>query len=222
MLRASGLALIALLVSLSWAPQTTPGSLRGRVVLPEVPPSHDARPTVNALAGSTPDPVDRRHAVVYLDAVPRRAFEAVPTRRVRMDQVREQFVPRVLAITVGTVVEFPNNDVTFHNVMSLARSNAFDLGRYPRGQTRTVHFDTPGIVPIVCDIHTHMSAWVLVFSHPFFAVTDTAGRYTMAGVPPGTHTIKVWSELGQAPDRRVTVSPGAVVDADFRVERIVR
>ena len=197
------------------------GTITGRVTQPDVPLSSASRPSVGAIGSTTHDPVDRRTAVVYLDQAPRQAFEAMPSRRGRMDQRREQFSPHVLAITAGTVVDFPNNDLLFHNVMSLAPGNAFDLGRYPKGQSRSVRFDTPGIVPIICDIHAHMSAYVLVFSHPFFSVTDPQGRYTMANVPAGTHTLKVWSELGAAEPRRVTVGAG-LVDADFRVERPAR
>ena len=197
------------------------GTITGRVTQPDVPLSSPSRPSVGSIGSTSHDPVDRRTAVVYLDAYPRQAFEALPSRRARMDQRREQFSPHVLAVTAGTVVDFPNNDLLFHNVMSLAPGNAFDLGRYPKGQSRSVRFDTPGVVPIICDIHTHMSAYVLVFSHPFFSVTDAQGRYTMVNVPAGTHTVKVWSELGTAEPRRVTVGPG-VVDADFRVERQAR
>jgi plastocyanin len=194
------------------------GAITGRVTQPEVPQSFGGRPSVGSIGSNAHDPVDRRTAVVYLDAAPRQAFEAMPSRRARMDQRREQFSPHVLAVTVGTIVDFPNSDLLFHNVMSLAPGNAFDLGRSPKGQSRSVRFDTPGIVPIICDIHAHMSAYVLVFSHPFFAVTDSQGRYTVPNVPAGTHTVKVWSELGTVEARRVTVGAG-VVDADFRVER---
>jgi plastocyanin len=197
------------------------GAITGRVVQPDVPASSGARPSVGSIGSTAHDAVDRRAAVVYLDAAPRQAFEAMPSRRARMDQRREQFSPRVLAVTAGTLVDFPNNDLLFHNVMSLAPGNAFDLGRYPRGRSKAVRFDTPGIVPIVCDIHAHMSAYVLVFSHPFFSVTDAQGRYTIADVPVGTHTVKVWSELGIAEPRKVTVAAGQV-DADFRVERSAR
>ena len=194
------------------------GAITGRVMQPDVSLPSARRPSVGSIGSTAHDAIDRRTAVAYLDAAPRQAFEAMPSRRARMDQRREQFSPHVLAVTVGTVVDFPNSDLLFHNVMSLAPGNAFDLGRYPRGQSRSVRFDTPGIVPIICDIHAHMSAYVLVFTHPFFGVTDGQGRYTISNVPAGTHTVKVWSELGAAEPRRVTVGAG-VVDADFRVER---
>jgi plastocyanin len=217
----------AVVTAVHAAPQTgvpsgaVTGVVRGRVLQPEVSVRHEARPSIGSVAAPAHDPVDRRIAVVYLDAYSRQAFEAVPARRARMDQRNETFVPRVLAVTVGTVVDFPNNDLPFHNVMSLAPGNAFDLGRYPKGRTRSTRFDTPGIVPIICDIHKHMSAYVLVFSHPFFAATDVDGRYTITGVPAGTHAFRVWSELGTAEPRRLTVA-GAPVDADFRVEPRVR
>lgn len=197
------------------------GAITGRVTQPDLPSAAPARPSVSSIGSIAVDSIDRRTAVVYLDAIPRQAFEAMPRRRARMDQRRLQFSPRVLAVTIGTVVDFPNNDLPFHNVMSLAPGNAFDLGRYPKGQSRSVRFDTPGIVPVICDIHSHMSAYVLVFSHPFFTLTDSQGRYTLPNVPAGSHTVKVWSELGAAEPRRVTVSAG-VVDADFRVERSPR
>jgi hypothetical protein len=128
-------------------------------------------------------------------------------------------VPRVLAITVGTTVDLPNNDTTFHNAFSLAPVRTFDLGRYPPGRTRSVRFDRPGIVPVFCDIHSHMSAYVLVFSHPFFAVTDEQGHYAIAGVPAGTYSLAIWSEIGRAAPRSVTVGDGEVIAATFHVGR---
>jgi plastocyanin len=209
------------LVLLSCVPLlSAPGAeIRGHVFQPAVARRPDGRPSVGGLVAASHDAPNRRIAVVFLDAVPRQAFEALPRPRARMDQRREQFVPRVLAITVGTVVDFPNSDLFFHNVMSLAPGNAFDLGRYPRGQSRSVKFDTPGIVPVVCDIHAHMSAWVLVFSHPYFAVSDADGQYVLPGVPPGAHIVRVWSELGVAEARRITVGDTATVEVDFHVER---
>jgi hypothetical protein len=108
-------------------------------------------------------------------------------------------VPHVLAITVGTTVDFPNNDQTFHNVFSLSKTRPFDLGRYASGQSKSVRFDQPGIVRVFCDIHSHMSAFILIFAHRFFAVTDEEGRYRIDDVPPGTYTAVAWNELSVRP-----------------------
>src|SRR5262249_44682801 len=150
----------------------------------------------------------------YLDTVPRRAFDELPSPRARMDQRHEQFVPRLLAITVGTIVDFPNNDTQFHNVFSLSKPGPFDLGRYPPGKTGWIRFERPGLIRVFCDIHSHMSANILVFSHRFFGVTDDEGRYAITGVPTGTYTIKVWSELGTAEPRSISVGDGTPVEVD--------
>jgi plastocyanin len=138
-----------------------------------------------------------------------------PVSRARMDQRNETFAPHVLAIDVGTLVDFPNNDQTFHNVFSLSKTKRFDLGRYGRGRSKSVRFDRPGIVRVFCDIHSHMSAFILVFGHRFFSVTDNEGRYQIDGVPPGTYTLVAWND-GQARETRVVTVPEASgVEADF-------
>jgi plastocyanin len=159
-----------------------------------------------------------RPAVVYLDAAPRGAFEPDEAARARMDQVDQTFVPHVLAITVGTTVDFPNSDVTFHNVFSLSKTRSFDLGRYSRGHSKAVRFERPGVVQVFCDIHSHMSAYILVFAHRFFAVTDDAGRYAIDRVPPGSYTLTVWYE-GEVRETRTVVVPesGGSIEAAFVV-----
>jgi plastocyanin len=210
--------LAAAFVSPLQMPDRAVGTIRGRVTVP-APPAVLARPAVAEPSGAAHTPVNRRRVVVYLEAAPRQAFGELPPGRARMDQRAEQFVPRVLAITVGTTVDFPNNDKTFHNVFSLSRVRAFDLGRFPPGRTGSVRFDRPGIIPVFCDIHSHMSAYILVFSHPFFAVSDDDGRYEIGGVPAGPYSLMVWSELGRAAARRVVVGEGGTVEADFTVSR---
>ncbi len=194
------------------------GNVRGRVVQPATTPARSPhRPSVSDLGHPPIAPIDRSRAVVYIDAAPRQAFDALPAGRVKLDQRNQTFVPHLLAVTVGTTVDFPNDDPMFHNVMSLARGNAFDLGRYPKGRSRSVRFDTPGIVPVVCDIHAHMSAYILVFSHSYFAITDDEGRFAIPNIPAGTYTLKVWSELGIADGKRITISDGNTLDVDFQV-----
>jgi hypothetical protein len=136
----------------------------------------------------------------------------------RMDQRNETFVPHLLTVAAGTVVDFPNNDSTYHNVFSISKTKRFDLGRYARGHSKSVRFDTPGIVRVFCDIHSHMSAFVLVFNHPYFATTDADGRYRIGGVPPGSYNVVAWHE-GQIRDTRSVVIPpqGGIVEQDFEV-----
>jgi plastocyanin len=195
-----------------------PGSIRGRVAVP-VTPAGGTRPLVGDLGGTARDLTDRRRAVIYVDPAPRPALEELPAGHARIDQRNEEFIPHVLAITVGTTVDFPNDDTKFHNVFSLSHVKTFDLGRYPVGHSKSVVFDKSGIVPISCDIHTHMSAYVLVFNHPYFAVADEDGRYTIPNVPAGSYTLKVWSEVGQADPRAVVVLSGETVECDFRLDR---
>src|SRR5215471_2082288 len=114
------------LLLLGAGPQAGEGTIRGRVELATVPRS-PGRPAIAEISAPSPDPIDRRRCVVYLRFAPREAFGQLRTGRVRMDQRNEQFVPHLLAITVGTIVDFPNSDTTFHNVFSLARGgNNFD------------------------------------------------------------------------------------------------
>jgi plastocyanin len=196
------------------------GTIRGKVEVRLEAPSPVARPDVAALGMPRPREVpDRRTAVVFLETAPRGAFEAPSPGHAVLDQRNETFVPHVLAVTVGTTVEFPNSDRVFHNVFSLSKARSFDLGRYPRGASRSVRFDRPGMVRVFCEIHSHMSAFVLVFAHRFFDTTDETGRYRIEGVPPGTYELAAWHEGEVRSTREVRVPPeGGQVVHDFVLE----
>jgi plastocyanin len=169
--------------------------------------------------GAPRDVQDRRRSVVYLETAPRGAFDVPEPRHARMNQRNESFVPHVLAITAGSWVDFPNNDRTYHNVFSLSKTKSFNLGRYAAGHSESIQFDQPGVVRVFCEIHSHMSAFILVFAHRYFAMTDDDGRYRIDGVPPGTYTLVVWNEAirGDAPKRVVSVGESGDVDADFTI-----
>jgi plastocyanin len=194
--------------------------LRGRVEVRLEALASAERPDVSALGmPDRRDTVDRRTAVVFLETAPRGAFEVPLPGRAVLDQRNETFVPHVLAVAVGTTVDFPNSDRVFHNVFSLSKVKRFDLGRYPRGASRSVRFDRPGMVRVFCEIHSHMSAFVLVFAHRFFDKTDESGRYRIEDVPPGTYTLAVWNEGEVRSTRKVRVpAGGGDVVQDFVVE----
>ena len=193
------------------------GAILGRVDLRRVSNQADRRPNVADLGGaaSALDISDRARSVVYLESAPRGAFETVDTTHAVMDQRGERFIPHVLAITTGTIVDFPNSDHIYHNVFSLSRAKSFDLGRYAAGRSKPVRFDRPGIVRVFCDIHSHMNAFILVFGHPFFSLTDADGRYRIDNVPPGVYNLIAWNEGTTSEARQVTVVDGAVDDEDF-------
>jgi plastocyanin len=196
------------------------GTIRGRVELRQGSGDSGPRITVADLGmGTAHEPPDRR-SVVYLDPAPRAAFDSRDETRPRMDQKDESFVPHVLAIVAGTTVDFPNNDHTYHNVFSLSKTKTFDLGRYAVGRSKSVRFDRPGIVRVFCDIHSHMSAFILVFAHRYFSVSDSEGGYRLENVPPGTYNVVAWNESAPLESRRVVVpDAGGEVEVNFALGR---
>jgi plastocyanin len=197
--------------------QTPSGVIRGRVNVRRAPPQIERRPTVNDLGmHATHEQPDQRRSVVYLESAPSLAFPDIEPQRATLDQRNETFIPHVLAITVGTTVDFPNSDRVYHNVFSLSGTKRFDLGRYAAGRSRSVRFDRPGIVRVFCEIHSHMSAFILVFNHRYFAVTAADGRYQISRVPPGRYTLVAWNEGSIRESRPIVIAEdGGAIEADF-------
>ena len=138
-----------------------------------------------------------------------------PPMKTTIHQTDEEFVPHVVAVTVGSTVEFPNDDLIFHNVFSLSRAASFDLGRYPQGATKSRTFKKPGIVKVFCHLHSHMSAIVHVFDHPYFSTLGRDGRFMIANVPPGLHDVTAWHERAGQITESVLVSGGKTLDLRF-------
>jgi len=190
-------------------------SVRGRVEIGI--PIATRRPTTAYPTRSVPSPrlapeSERRHVVVYLRNI---QPQKVGPMKVAIRQRNETFTPRVVAVTVGSEVEFPNDDPIYHNVFSLSRIKNFNLGRYPRGETRRVRFDRPGVVKVFCEIHSHMSATVMVFDHPWFTVPNDAGQFELTGVPSGERQITAWHERLGDTTVNVRIEPGRALQADF-------
>ena len=215
-LRSLSTALALLLIGgASVGAQTS--AVLGQVALPREIAPVARRPDIRGVGmPRARNAAPRRESVVYVDVAPREAFEAPDVTSVIVDQHSETFAPHIVAIEAGTEVDFPNSDETYHNVFSLSPAAAFDLGRYAAGRSKSVRFERPGIVRVFCDIHSHMSAFVLVFGHRFFAVTDGDGRYRIGGVPPGRYTVVAWHERFGRVSQSIQVPEGGDdVNLDF-------
>ena len=160
---------------------------------------------------------DYSGVVVWLEPLDPRAARpaASPPKHVEMLQKNKKFSPHILAIPVGTQVDFPNFDPIFHNAFSSYSGQPFDVGLYPPGTSRSVVFRRDGIVRVFCNIHQTMSAVIVVLKTPWFAVTNAQGGFQIANVPPGEYRLRAFSERA-APDalkaleRKVTVDSAAL------------
>lgn len=180
--------------------------------------------TSRQISGSRPGqaadqpPGEFGNVVVYLESAPTlegrgRPAAAAPAMR----QEGQSFNPHVLPVMRGSIVAFPNTDPVFHNVFSLSRAASFDLGRYPRGEAKSVRFDTAGVVKVFCHIHSDMSAVVLVLDNPFFATPDAAGDFRIDGIPAGEYRAVAWHERARPVSLSVRIAPGAATPAEFAI-----
>ena len=167
-----------------------------------------------------------KNVVIYLEGdsstLPASAERLERYRHGSIAQRDERFVPHVLPVLRGAVVQFPNEDNVYHNVFSLssaasANGRGFDLGRYPKGSSKSWTFDTPGTVQVFCHIHSEMSAFVFVLSNPFFATPGDDHRYAIDDVPEGDYTIYGWHERAKLVVKRVHVAAGQTTTVDFNI-----
>jgi len=153
-------------------------------------------------------------AVVYLDgSFPQPA--SLPTKEITQKDLT--FIPALLPVRVGTKVEFPNLDDTYHNIFSYSPAKRFDLGRY-RPDERPIPsqvFDKPGLVTLRCDIHEHMRGLILVLITPHFVITDTAGHFRLSGLPAGHYTLKAWIDSKTTQEKPVDLKNGQTLHVDF-------
>ncbi len=158
---------------------------------------------------------DASGVVVFLE---RDEPAAAPLPRApAISQQGRRFRPAVLAVTVGTTVRFPNDDVVFHNVFSLSRGNAFDLQTYGKGVERTHVMRNAGLVKVHCNIHPDMVASVLVLPTERFAITDRSGFWAIPDVPAGTYTLRTWQALADGHGQPLNVAADAAVEVGLVV-----
>ena len=148
-------------------------------------------------------------SVVWVEAASGQTFPK-PDKPRHLDQRGLQFVPHILATPVGSVVQFLNSDKVAHNIFWPAISGNkklfHSLGTWPQGQTKSFRFDTPGVVPLLCNVHPEMSGYIVVTPTPYYAETDLSDNFNIAGVPDGSYTVTAWHESLKNQSKPVTVA----------------
>ena len=159
-------------------------------------------------------------SVVYVDTISGKTFPA-PTQHPVIDQKGLVFQPHLTAVQVGTTVDFLNSDSVAHNVFWTSvggnKKLNHNLGTWPKGERKSFKFDTPGAVPILCNVHPEMSAYLVVVPTPYFATSDQAGNYKIENVPDGSYTVIAWHEGAKNGSKPVSVSGDT--KADFTLSK---
>jgi hypothetical protein len=121
----------------------------------------------------------------------------------------------MVVIPVGSSVSFPNFDPIFHNVFSLSKAKSFDLGNYPKGQTRAVMFPAAGVVAVYCHLHSNMAATVVVTPNRWAVRADANGAFDLKDIPPGTYTVVAWHKTAGTFRKAVTIGERGDVEISF-------
>ena len=166
--------------------------------------AYDRGTVVDLKKDSDEDPLsfERERVVIYLEGdLPRQAGPITA----EIAQQNRRFVPDTLWIPAGSTVSFPNLDPIFHNVFSLSKPKEFDLGNFAKDHTRTVVFQKPGIVYVNCHLHPNMSATIVISPNHWGVKAGPDGKFTLADVPHGAHTIVAWHKSAGFFRQQITV-----------------
>jgi plastocyanin len=176
--------------------------------------------TAAAFAGTIEGKVSPGKAVVYVDAIAGKTFPA-PAAKPVMDQKGLVFTPHLMVVQQGTTVEFLNSDTVQHNVfwpsISGNKKEGHNLGTWPKGEKKAFKFDTPGVVPLLCNVHPEMSGYIVVSPTPYFAETDASGNYKIENVPDGKYNVVAWHEGMKTQTKPVDVA--GTGKADFTLSK---
>ena len=139
----------------------------------------------------------------------------LPLETPEVKQMNEEFVPHVLAIRVGTTVDFPNYDKIYHNVFSFSKTKSFDLGRYAKGKSKSVNFDKTGIVQVFCEIHSFMHAYILVLPNKYYAKSSPDGIYLITGIPAGEYNLTARHESFPEQTKKIKIGNAETLTVNF-------
>lgn len=201
------------------SPRAAAGRIEGQVLLSTTLTNKRPRFRIYSDPGAVTRPAavdgqEMRNVVLYVQNAP--APDGASPARGTIAQ-RDQFMPHVLPVQRGATVDFPNLDDVFHNVFSLSSAATFNLGRFPKGTSKSWVFDKSGTVQVFCQIHADMSAVILVLDNPYFTIPADGGRYAIENVPAGEYTVVGWHERVKPITRTVRVVAGETTRLDFNI-----
>jgi hypothetical protein len=162
-------------------------------------------------------PGQAAQTVVWFE--PDRPVPVTPAGIPEMITRRKEFTPRILVAERGATVAFPNRDPILHNVFSVSRGNAFDLGLLGEGPGAEAVLEQPGLVRIYCNVHHGMVAYVMVVDTPHYASPDAAGRFRLAGLPAGPGKLTAWHEQTDPATLELTLPAPGPVEVELGVSR---
>lgn len=171
------------------------------------------------------DRSDRSQTAEYLivyyrpdDTVDLTAHQSTAVMQTR----NKNFEPRVLPVTAGSTVEFPNLDPILHNVFSNSGQNGFDAGLYSEGPGASQRFDSPGLVRVYCNVHQNMVGHILVLDSPYYTVADATGSWQLNDLPEGSGTLYAWHERARPVIQQVEVHGDSEIDLSVVLSKPVR
>jgi len=182
------------------APEARAAVLRGTLTVPPAPATeHHMNAYPGRANAMTSHPMAARgavnDAVLWIERIPAAtdsALAQVSSARPKLAQLEQRFTPRVVSVAAGGKVDFPNQDPIYHNVFSVSSTRRFDLGKFSKGQSRSVTFPKAGLVNVYCDIHSDMAAFIVVTPNHSFTQPDAEGSYSLPDLPTGKYTLHVW------------------------------
>jgi len=202
------------------------GSVNGKIEikkmntmeLPQQVTRHHTYGSMNMTPQSPLTTNEYTNMVIYLEGQNLKRESLHAHTHGQIDQRNAEFIPHVLPVIRGTIVDFINRDNVYHNVFSLSPAKKFNIGRRPTGQAVPVVMDKPGIVEVFCDIHSNMAAYIVVLDNDYFAQPDKQGNYSIDHIPSGTYTLKVWHERLSTGEQTITISPNSTTTINFVME----
>ena len=212
---------LAMIISLSTG-DLCAGDVAGRAVVTKrltkkalIPTTYNLRGTPTPVAGTDTESVNEFERMVVMLQGQTKTPKAPET--LVLEQRNGRFDPDLVVVPVGSTVQFPNADPIFHNVFSLSRAHSFDLGFYPKGQSRSVKFTREGIIQVYCHIHANMYAAIVVTSNSFYVKPAADGTFSWENVPAGHYRVIAWHKVAGNFQTELDVPESGTAEVTIRV-----